>query len=109
MYSLKRGVTLHMTAEIERMLERVCSVFNAFKLPVVITSGVDGPHRDDSLHYKFRAFDIRKRFTDPLLAREWANHYQYILDGLKIQFSAYEIPARCLNEQDHLHIEWYGP
>jgi hypothetical protein len=109
MYSLKRGVSIHMTPELEKMLDRVCMVFKCFDLPVVITSGVDGPHRENSLHYKFRAIDIRKNFDDPILARAWNIHHQYILDGVKIQFSAHQLPARCLNEEDHLHIEWNGP
>jgi len=98
-----------MTAEIEKMLERVYIVWKAFDVPVIVTSGIDGPHRQDSLHYKFRAFDLRKNFDDPIVSRTWGIHWQYILDGLKIQFEAHEIPARCINEQDHLHIEWYGP
>jgi hypothetical protein len=98
-----------MTPEIEKILDCVCIVWKAFEIPVIITSGVDGPHRENSLHYKFRAFDIRKNFVDPTISRAWGIHYQYILDALKIRFEAYKIPARCLNEQDHLHIEWYGP
>jgi len=109
MYTLKCGTSLHMTPEIEKMLERVCIVFKSFEIPVVITSAIDGPHRQDSLHYKFRAFDLRKKFDDPIFDRTWGIHWQYILAALKIQFEAHQLPARCINEQDHLHIEWYGP
>jgi hypothetical protein len=109
MYTLKKGCTLFMSPEIEKILSVVHPVFRAFFLPVVITSGVDGPHRMDSLHYRFRAIDVRKMFPCPNDAHTWGIHSNTILDGLRINFSMKEFPVKVINESDHLHIEWIGP
>jgi len=107
-YTLKRGVTLFMSPEIEKILEVVCPVFNAFGLPVVITSGVDGPHRENSLHYNFRAIDIRKNFTSPLAAAGWIIHRKKILEGMEIYFLNKKFHVSIVDEEDHIHLEWCG-
>ena len=108
LYTLKQGVSIHMTPEIEKMLYVICMVFRAFDLPVIITSAIDGPHRQDSLHYKFRAFDIRKNFIDVNNSNTWSMHYKDIIDGLHIQFKIKGYPVNVVNEADHLHFEWAG-
>lgn len=95
-----------MSNEIEMILSVVCPVFNVVKLPVVITSGLDGPHRADSLHSCFRAIDIRKIFPDKLHHATWKIHSQYILDSLRDMFRAKGYPVIVENEVDHIHIEW---
>jgi hypothetical protein len=108
MYQLKNGVSLHVTPEIEKMLSVIHPVFRAYFLPVVITSGIDGPHRQGSLHYKFRAIDIRKNFLCTADVCTWSMHQRTILDALRINFSMKDYPVNIVNEQDHLHIEWNG-
>lgn len=106
MYRLKQGVTIFLSSEIEKILEVVCLVYNAFHIPVVITSGVDGPHREDSLHFKFRAIDIRKIFESPSIDAEWAIHRDLIFESLEHQFRIRKLQVAILNEQDHIHLEW---
>jgi hypothetical protein len=106
MYTLKQGVAIYMTAEIDKMLVVICSVFRAFKLPVVITSGLDGPHRELSLHSRFRAFDMRKNFDDSLLRDIWKHNRLTILSFINDKFKMLEYPVTILEEEDHLHIEW---
>ena len=106
MYSLKRGVTIFISPEIERMLETFSFVFAAFKLPLVITSGLDGPHRENSLHYRFRAFDVRKIFNDPFHDETWKIHRENILDALENQFQHRKLPVLIVEEADHIHTEW---
>ena len=105
-YTIKRGVSLVMTAEIEKMLTIVCRVFNTVKLPVVITSGLEGLHSENSLHYKFRAFDLRKIFDNSELSETWTIHREYILFALRDQFKARNYPVEIVDETDHIHIEW---
>jgi len=95
-----------MSPEIEKILEVVCMVYRAFGLDVVITSGVDGPHRENSLHYNFRAIDIRKNFESPLAAAGWMIHHEKILDGMEQNFQKRKYPVLIVEEQDHIHLEW---
>ena len=106
MYTLKRGVLLFVSPQIEKMLEIICLVYRAFKLPVVITSGVDGPHREESIHHCFRAVDIRKFFPDTELSETWRIHSNQIISALRSEFEFQEYPVEVVNEVDHLHIEW---
>jgi len=109
MYSIKKGVAIYFTEEIEKILSVVCPLFKAFYLPVVITSGIDGPHRENSLHGKFRAIDIRKFFHDPYSCETWTLHHKMIFDGLRDGFHVNNFPVTVLDETDHIHIEWSGP
>ncbi len=95
-----------MSAEIEKMLFVICRVFNTIKLPVVITSGLEGLHSENSLHYKFRAFDLRKNFDNMELSETWKIHREYILFALKDQFKAKNYPVQIIDETDHIHVEW---
>jgi hypothetical protein len=106
MYTIKRGVAVFMSVEIEKILEVLCSVFDAFKLPVVITSGLDGPHRSDSLHYKFRAIDIRTEHLESEYLEMFLYHADDILAMMKFEFEKKKYPVQVLMETDHLHIEW---
>lgn len=105
-YQLKRGVTIFLSPEIEKILEVACLVYRAYGLPVVITSGVDGPHRENSLHYNFRAIDIRKNFSSPFMIAGWNIHREKILEGLETNFQHKKYPVLIVEEQDHIHLEW---
>lgn len=88
------------------MLEVVCLVFTAFKLPVVVTSAVEGPHGYESLHYNFRAIDIRKNFSEPEYDITWKCHAELILEAINGQFDLRRYPCLVINELDHIHFEW---
>lgn len=108
MYTLKQGVTIFMSPEIETILSVVQPVYKSFALPVVITSGLDGPHRNGSKHYRFRAIDLRKKFIDPLDSETWIVHGSRIIDMMETIFRVKNLPVRIVNEEDHLHVEWNG-
>jgi hypothetical protein len=108
MYTIKTGAAIFLSPEIEKILAVVYAVFRAFNLPVVVTSGVDGPHRQGSLHYRFRAVDIRKRFPDTLHSATWEIHKREILEALAAHFGIGGYPVMIVNESDHIHIEWAG-
>jgi hypothetical protein len=105
-YQINKGVLILLSVEIENILSIVCPIFKTFRLPVVITSGVEGPHREGSLHYKFRAIDIRKKFNDPLQISNWEIHRELILSYLDSRFLLSGFPVAIIDEADHLHIEW---
>jgi len=106
MYTLKRGVALFMSAQIEQMLTVMEPVYLAFKVPLVITSGLDGPHRSDSLHYRFLAFDVRKKFDNVELSENWNIHSKTILATLRENFRIKNMPVDMVHEIDHIHAEW---
>lgn len=97
-----------MTPEIEKILAVTCSVYRRFKIAVVITSGIDGPHRENSLHYKFRAIDIRKNFPNAFDSSGWQLHRAAILDMMEETFQRLKYPVLIVVEQDHIHLEWCG-
>jgi hypothetical protein len=106
-YALKKGVALYMSEEIEKILEIICPIFDAFYIPVVITSGLDGPHRENSLHGKFRAIDLRKNFDRPGLSGSWSIHRKAIISCIEQKIKFHDYPIKFLEEEDHLHIEWF--
>lgn len=108
MYTVKRGVTLFLSPEIEKILSVICLVYSTFNIPVVITSGLDGPHREGSLHFQFRAIDIRKNFPSPLAEATWQIHKDLIFESLEHQFRIQKLQVAIVNELDHVHFEWIG-
>lgn len=105
-YNIKRGVALVMSAELEALIGVIDQVFAAFKLPLVITSGVDGPHRPGSLHYKFRAIDVRKLFGNQELNNVWNNDGPIILGTIRTRCKERKIPVDIIEETDHIHFEY---
>ncbi len=68
---------------------------------VWITSANDSAHKEDSAHYRNRAFDIRiKNIVGvaefPLVARQWVERMQILLGD------DYDV----LLEHDHIHVEF---
>lgn len=108
MYTLKQGVSIFISPEIEKMLDAICLVYASFHIPVVVTSGLDGPHREGSLHFCFRAFDIRKCFPSTIIESSWQIHKEMIFEALQHQFRIRKLPVVMVNEQDHIHFEWNG-
>lgn len=105
-YTLKRGVALVMTAEIEKMVNVIAPIYESFGLPFVITSGVDGPHRPDSLHYQFRAIDARKHFSDQVMNDIWKHNGKVILIHIRNQCRLNGLPVDVVEETDHIHYEY---
>lgn len=99
LFSMKVGVVLMMTPEIERMITIVSNTLALAGLHLVITSGAEGLHRDGSLHYRFRAFDMRNN--------NWSDgQRKEIPEALKRKFAALNYPVDVVVERDHIHIEW---
>lgn len=90
---LKDGVVWQdMHPKIEDARQLVEKVYEEFKTELVITSGRDGKHGDNSLHYSGRAMDTRT-----------FNILENLLKRLKeVLGSEYDIVL----EKDHIHIEW---
>ena len=101
-FYLKRGVNLYAIDDL--LVDTLQTVYEAY-LPwgttPVMTSGCDGAHCENSLHYKgkawdFRVFDLKQPQTvaDDIRRRlkEKSPHYQ-VLYGDK-------------NHMDHIHIEY---
>lgn len=100
-YRLKRGVLLFMSPEIERMLDVLGPVYEEQGVPLWVTSGVDGPHRAGSLHYKLRAFDTRSFYNEKLKDKA--------LMAAKLAHTACKslgLPVNLVLESDHHHWEW---
>ena len=103
--SLKIGVTLTVTPQIDRIL-RVTQVAyekvmgNAFQ--VVVTSGNDGTHMKWSKHYEDKALDFRTGHTwDPPLMTDAEAHA--VRDELK---GLLGMGFDVVLEKDHLHVEY---
>lgn len=65
-------------------------------VPCVITSGSDGVHLPNSLHYQGKALDLR---THTLRAERIHVVFLAVQQALGAQFD-------CVLEEDHLHVEW---
>lgn len=57
---LKEDVDLNgIDLGIVEVLPTICFVLNNFGSPLVLTSGLDGTHMENSLHYEGKAIDVR--------------------------------------------------
>ena len=76
------------------LIEKTCKIWNGTDYEVTVTSGKDGIHSKNSLHYVGRAIDIRTRdmklpaYTARKLKIALGNNFDVIL------------------ESDHIHIEF---
>ncbi len=74
----------------------ISQVIGGHGYDVVITSGSDGQHKAESLHYSGRALDYRTRNMDPADARVIATELSRALG------ENYDVVL----EDDHIHVEY---
>ena len=78
--------------EIRDRLPELDQVYEEFQTELVITSGKDGVHGKNSLHYEGKAIDLRT----------W-NVLDNLVKRIRVQLGAeYDV----ILEKDHIHIEW---
>lgn len=95
MLRFKDGVTVTFTPEVNHILETAEWTFQANGYSCVCTSGVDGKHKEGSLHYKARAVDLRSRHVA-------SDALPKIVDELRERLGKdYDVVV----EGDHLHVE----
>jgi len=97
--AIKDGVTFGGTLKptTRRMIDAAEYVFGQYGIVPVITSGTDGTHRANSLHYSGDALDFRRRDADQ------AGVTQLVFDGLRYYLGQeYDIVL----EPDHFHVEF---
>jgi hypothetical protein len=97
MIRMKRGVVL--VSKEPYIFEMILAARNAYgKLgkDVIITSGIDGAHSSNSLHYKGRALDFRTRhLSDGERVEVMASLRSHLGDDFDVVF-----------EGDHFHCEY---
>ena len=94
---LKAGVVLSLSPEMAKALHAIeREHLRVVGRHAIITSGRDGTHRPDSLHYSGNAVDIR--------SRDLSVEKKYLLaSALK---TALGIRFDVIVEHDHIHIEY---
>ena len=92
-FTVKAGVRLPPVLQLACVVAEVYAELGA---QCVITSGTDGKHRQDSLHYKDRALDFRTRHLAPGVAEKIAARCR---DRLGKDFD-------IVVEGDHIHGEF---
>lgn len=81
-----------LVPEVKSKLEDIERIYNMFNVELVITSGKDGKHGNNSLHYRGRAVDTRT---------------YHVLDRLVNLLRAELGPDfEVVLEKDHIHIEY---
>lgn len=85
------SVIINYNPYLDKIKQAVESIYKAFGIEPVCTSGNDGKHKPNSEHYKDRALDIR--FWDVL---------QFVADRIKAHLPPY---YDVVVEKDHFHIE----
>ena len=96
---LKVGVRLSADQAMAVLLVAVREAFGA--LPCVVTSGMDGKHKDGSLHYQGLAFDFRtKHMADQLKDK--------LIEDLRNRLTSdFDILLEDRGgENEHLHVEF---
>lgn len=79
-----------------RIVAEVANISEELDLPLTITSGIDGQHGEDSLHYALRAVDIRINDLKP-------NEVKAVVADLqKFLGTSYDVVL----EADHIHVEF---
>lgn len=99
----KQGVKLKdVQPEIVLALLRLNSLFESFKIPLIVTSISDGIHSKNSLHYKGKAVDLRSKHiqTNELKLALLSD----IREALGDEFDV--ILEHLGNENEHFHIEF---
>ncbi len=92
---IKKGVDLRgLAPQMAIAYTIACKVYGQYAC--VITSGSDGKHGPNSLHYSGQALDLRTNNLPPQAV-------QSIVDRLKEALGA---QFDVVLESDHLHLEW---
>lgn len=92
---IKPGVKLHPQTVWAVAIPIIFQVYRDFGVEPVITSGIDGRHSRNSLHYSGMAFDFRTRHVPP---GDLAALVATITQALGDEFDV-------VLESDHLHVE----
>ena len=71
------------------------SIYGGLHQHLVITSGLDGKHSPNSLHYEGLAVDLRTRFFAPGVSQRVADQLNEDLEDFDVIF-----------EKDHIHMEY---
>lgn len=86
------------------MLDVLGPVYEEGGVPLWITSGIEGPHGENSLHYKLRAFDTRSYYN-----RGLKDHALKIAQAGLALCKSKGLPVKLEIETDHHHWEWGEP
>ena len=96
---IKKGALVEgLSNEIWVAIGVIWAIFKDFQYPFVITSGKEGKHGTNSLHYSNNAFDIRTR---DILDRDRLEDVYY-----SIKRDLDEFGFDVILEKDHIHVEW---
>lgn len=94
---MKHGVDIRgIQPEMLLALQVVHSIYEENGVALVITSALDGAHKQGSLHYSGYALDFRTRHVLPVVAQSLAND---IAAALGKQYDV-------VLEDTHLHVEF---
>lgn len=94
---IKAGVDLRgLTPQMAVAYTIACTVYQRHNYDCVITSGSDGKHGPNSLHYSGKALDLR---TNNLRSESVHPIYLKLKQALGEQFDV-------VLESDHIHLEW---
>lgn len=100
-YAVKPGAVVPSTPEMDYAKRIVATVWGNHDRTATITSGIDGEHREDSLHYSGLALDFR---TKDLPANLKLIMVSEVSDMLGSQYDVMLEYVGSPNE--HLHIEF---
>jgi len=100
-FALKPGAQLPTTAEMSIALRAVSDVWGRYGYVPTVTSGTDGEHGDDSLHYDGLALDFRTKDLSPRLKQQMIADVRDELGG------SYDVVLEFAGSaNEHLHIEY---
>lgn len=99
--NVKPGVILPTTPEMQYAEQIVKSVWTRYGYTATITSGIDGEHKEDSLHYSGLAEDFRTKDLPRDIVRLMVNETQAQLGNRYQVFLEYFGQAN-----EHMHIEF---
>jgi len=95
---VKEGVTFPEFNQYNlKILSAALMASNLMNRDIVVTSGNDGKHSTNSLHYKNRALDFRTRDMTPEDAKKFVSYMENQLSSI------YDIVVET--DPQHVHIE----
>lgn len=94
-----------LPAKFRELLDRLGWMhYGLFALPLIITSGSDGKHATDSLHYQHRAVDLRT--LD--IAGPSGDLFAAIIIYFSSMYTAALFDEREVPGGPHFHLEYHG-